>query len=71
VSTGTGHCGDSIADCYEVRAQDRQGVRLLAPGTDIAPGSLALANDTLYWTQGGQPVSAVPRWRGVNVAVVR
>lgn len=31
---------------------------LLALGADIAPGSLALAGSTLYWTQAGAPRSA-------------
>jgi hypothetical protein len=32
---------------------------LLAQGVDIAPGSLALAGSTLYWTQAGAPQSAL------------
>jgi hypothetical protein len=31
---------------------------LLAEGADIAPGSLALARSTLYWTQAGAPRSS-------------
>jgi hypothetical protein len=30
---------------------------LLDSGTDVAPGSLALAGPTAYWTKGGQPRS--------------
>ena len=43
---------------YEVNAVDKTGNRTLAAGTDIAPSSLALAGSTLYWTQGGKPMSA-------------
>jgi hypothetical protein len=43
----------------EVRALDKSGNRRLAAGTGIAPRSLALAGNTLYWTQGGKPMSAV------------
>ncbi len=43
---------------YQVHALDKAGNRVLAEGADIAPGSLALAGSTLYWTQGGQPQSA-------------
>jgi hypothetical protein len=43
---------------YQVHAADRAGSRLLASGPDIDPSSLALAGNTLYWAQGGQPRSA-------------
>ena len=43
---------------YEVHVADKAGSRLLATGSNIAPNSLALAGNTLYWTQGGQPSSA-------------
>lgn len=43
---------------FQVRALDRKGERLLALGEDIAPGSLALAGSTVYWTQEGKPHSA-------------
>jgi hypothetical protein len=43
---------------YQVHALDKNGERVLATGSDIAPGSLALAGSTLYWTQGGKPFSA-------------
>jgi hypothetical protein len=42
----------------QVHAVDRTGSRTLATGSNIAPGSLALAGSTLYWTQGGQAQSA-------------
>ncbi len=37
---------------YEVHVADKAGSRLVASGTDIDPRSLALANSTVYWTQG-------------------
>jgi hypothetical protein len=43
---------------FDVYAADKSGTRLLASGFDVNPSSLALAGDTLYWTQNGQPVSA-------------
>jgi hypothetical protein len=46
---------------YQVHAADKTGPRVLATGADIAPGSLALAGSTLYWTQGGRPFSGVLR----------
>ena len=42
---------------YQVNAVDRDGNRVLAAGSDIDPRSLALADSTLYWTQGGKPFS--------------
>jgi hypothetical protein len=47
----------TMEDKYEVHAFDKSGARVLATGPDIAPSSLALAGSTLYWTQGGRPVS--------------
>lgn len=41
-----------------VYAQDHAGTRLLAHGSDIGYLSLALAKNTIYWTQGGKPFSA-------------
>ena len=46
------------ATFYEVHAVDTTGERTLASGAEIAPGSLALAGSTLYWTQDGSPMSA-------------
>ncbi len=43
---------------YEVHVADRGGARLLATGSNIAPSSLGLAGDTLYWMQGGVAMSA-------------
>jgi hypothetical protein len=43
---------------YQVHAADATGSRVLASGADIDPSSLALAESTLYWTQGSQPHSA-------------
>lgn len=43
---------------YQVRASLGGTVStLVAEGSDIAPGSLALAGSTLYWTQAGAPHS--------------
>jgi hypothetical protein len=42
---------------YQVHALDKTGNRLLATGMDIDPHSLALAGNTLYWTQGSLPHS--------------
>ncbi len=55
---------------YRVRAIDKHGERLLAAGPEIAFESLALGGpefdyetlarigSTVYWTQGGKPMSA-------------
>ncbi len=43
---------------YQVHALDSAGSRVLASGSDVAPTSLALVGDTLYWTQGGKANSA-------------
>jgi hypothetical protein len=50
--------GDSTGS-LQVHVADAQGSRVVASGTDIDPSSLALAGSTLYWTQGGSPLSAV------------
>jgi hypothetical protein len=42
----------------EVHALDKSGERVLAVGSDIDPHSLALVGGTLYWTQGGNAMSA-------------
>jgi hypothetical protein len=44
---------------YQVHAFDKAGGRVLASSREIIPSSLALAGSTLYWTQGGKPMSAV------------
>jgi hypothetical protein len=43
---------------YQVHAVNKSGSRVLASGVDIAPSSLALAGNTLYWRQSGQSISA-------------
>jgi hypothetical protein len=43
----------------QVRSVDKAGSRLLAASPEIDPDSLALAGSTLYWMQGGKPMSAV------------
>ena len=42
----------------QVRSADKTGSHLLAASPEIEPDSLALAGSTLYWTQGGRPMSA-------------
>ena len=42
----------------QVRSVDKTGSHLLAASPEIEPDSLALAGSTLYWTQGGKPMSA-------------
>ena len=45
---------------YELRSSATgASSSVLAQGVDIAPGSLALAGSTLYWTQAGAPQSAL------------
>jgi hypothetical protein len=44
---------------YEIHTFDKTGSHVLASGSDIEPHSLALAGSTLYWLQGGKPMSAV------------
>jgi hypothetical protein len=46
------------ANRYQIHALDMTGERVLAIGSDIAPDSLALAGNTLYWTQRSTPMSA-------------
>jgi hypothetical protein len=43
---------------YQVHAADMNGGRVLASGADVDPTSLALAEGTLYWMQGGRAYSA-------------
>jgi hypothetical protein len=45
-------------DRYQVHAADMTGSRLLASGPDIDRSSLALAGNTIYWMQSGQPRAA-------------
>jgi len=42
----------------QVYVDDAAGYRMLASGTSIAGGSLALAGSTIYWLQGGVAQSA-------------
>ncbi len=42
----------------QVRSVDKTGSHLLAASPEIEPDSLALAGSTLYWTEGGKPMSA-------------
>ena len=41
-----------------VYADDNNGVRLLAHGSNIETNSLALGGNTVYWIQGGKPYAA-------------
>ncbi len=43
----------------QVRAVDASGERTLAAGPEIDDKSLALTGSTLYWLEGGAPMSAV------------
>lgn len=43
---------------YQVHAVDKAGSRVLAAGSMIEPHSLALAGNTIYWTEEGKPLSA-------------
>jgi hypothetical protein len=43
---------------YQVHAVDSSGSRTLASSPEVDSTSLALAGSTLYWTQGGRPLSA-------------
>ncbi len=42
---------------YEVHVVDRLGSRVVAVDPRIDESSLAIAGNTLYWTQGGKPAS--------------
>jgi hypothetical protein len=43
---------------YQVHILDKTGGRVVAEGPEVEPRSLALAGSTLYWLQGGKPMSA-------------
>jgi len=43
---------------FDLLAADDSGTRLLASGANIDPSSLTIAGSTIYWTQGGEPMSA-------------
>jgi hypothetical protein len=49
--------GDSPATTYEVGAVDGQGSRVLGESSEIEPHSLAIAGNSLHWTQGGKAMS--------------
>jgi len=51
------HLSSRETKYYEVHALDSTGSRMLAAGPNVEPLSLALAGNTLYWTQGGKPAS--------------
>jgi hypothetical protein len=58
IAEDTGEAPPSLT-AYDVHALDKTGSRLLASGVDVDPSSLALGGSTLYWMQGGKPLSAV------------
>ena len=43
---------------YQVHAIDSNGSRVVATGSDIDPSSLALASNTIYWTENSTAMSA-------------
>ncbi len=49
--------GTLSAPGFTLFAFDKNGERQLAVGKDVDPSSLAIAGNTLYWTQGGVPSS--------------
>jgi hypothetical protein len=49
---------DKTAAGYEVHVLDRLGSRVLASSPEIKPSSLALRGGTLYWKDGGKPMSS-------------
>jgi hypothetical protein len=51
--------GGKLVLGFEVHAVDSTGSRVLASGPEIERHSLALVGSTLYWMQGGKPMSAV------------
>jgi hypothetical protein len=51
--------GEKLVLGFEVHAVDSTGSRVLASGPEIERHSLALVGSTLYWMQGGKPMSAV------------
>lgn len=53
IATAPGGTNQPSYGGSEVYAYDAHGYRLVASGTDIAPGSLALAGNRIYWMQGG------------------
>jgi hypothetical protein len=44
---------------YQLYTLEATGRRMIASGDDIEPYSLALAAETIYWTQNGKPNSAL------------
>jgi hypothetical protein len=65
-SPGTSECVVEAGPMYEwekvytaVHVAGKLGTRIVATGANIEPRSLALAGSTLYWLQGGKPMSAV------------
>jgi hypothetical protein len=53
--------GGGAAGVSQIFAADQGGTRMVATGPDIAGGSLALVESTLYWTQSEKPFSTTLR----------
>jgi hypothetical protein len=50
---------EGSAGSYGVVVSDTTGTHVVATGPTIEPKSLAVAGNTLYWTESGHPMSAV------------
>jgi hypothetical protein len=64
-SPGASECFPEPGPMYEwekvytaVHVADKLGTRIVAASANIGPRSLTLAGSTLYWLQGGKPMSA-------------
>jgi hypothetical protein len=53
--------GPGESKYYEVHVLDNTGSRVLAAGYNVELASLALSDNRVYWTQGGQVASATLR----------
>ncbi len=59
IQTSYSKIGESLPGFTVAKAGYGQPAVVLATGTDIDPGSLALAGKTLYWTKAGVAASAM------------
>jgi hypothetical protein len=50
--------GTWVPSFYEIHVVDRSGSRVVADGREVEPSSLRIRGSTLYWTMGGEPMSA-------------
>ena len=60
-TVGTTNGASPEVPYFDVYAAEKYGTRLVASGLDVNNASLALAGNTLHWTQGGKPGSATLR----------